>query len=96
MSAITPALQHGVAYRVAHHDHAIPKAHQRSTFLDIVMNGRHQREAPTHAAKARNQRAGHHVRMHDIGTKTLDQPAETRNHGRHAPGLARLLQQLHA
>jgi hypothetical protein len=33
------------------------------------------------------------VGVYDVGIKALDQPAETRNHGRHAPGLARLLQQ---
>jgi hypothetical protein len=45
-------LEHCVAHCVAHHDHAIAKAHQRSAFLYVVMHSGHQREAAVHAAEA--------------------------------------------
>lgn len=56
------------------------------------MNSGDEHKAPLHAAETRDQRAGHHVRMDDVGIEAIDQPVEARDHRRHAPWLTRLLQ----
>ena len=78
---------------IAHRDHAVAGTHDRRAFMEFVMHRRHEREAPAHARETRDERAGHHVGMDDVRIETIDETIEARDHRRHAPRLARLLQQ---
>lgn len=84
--------RHGIGDRLAYCDHPVADSHEIGALLKFVMDMGHDLVFAEAPQKAGEHRAGHHMRMNDIGCEVRNHPSEIKNSPHKLGGLSRLVQ----